>query len=721
MLKLFKNFFLANTHKNKVRVFLLFFVILGLILPFSCVQAGWIADLAINIVTGFYGLSLQIFVIISNIIFGIAALLLGWVLSPSFIGVKFTDNPFVNIGWTLTRDLANMGFIIVLVAIGLGTALRIGEYTAKKTIPWLIIIALLINFTPVICGLIIDATNIIMNFFIGEMTGLKAFKHVFEMQGAALLAFFKGLVFLKPGAGNELIIRSITLVALNVGAAIVFLLFAVLFVARYIALWLLVILSPLAFFCYILPATRSVFKTWWHQFIQWTVIGVVAGFFLYLAEQMMVLTVDNKLKVGGVPPEQIAGTSPAGWLDGILPYGIILALLYIGFLVTISTSAAGADKVISLSTKGGKIAGAWAGKQTLGRLLTHKKGRKLMEKAAKTKLGFPETFREFKKAPLWKKAAMVVGAPIAYPSRWAIRIGAKAGLEYGAKQPRYIEEKQKELEKKFGKDYEAAAASYSSILPTDWQGKIAMGLHLAKTKGAKALKALTEEQRREVIKLTARYNPAQLEDVVKHMPELIDERGKSGEDEKIAKTIQETLVSKGPEDEDVKGLIKIGIKEADAIRKAAFKKAADAMKNADVENMTLETFKNKEFQEATVRFKPVSFIRKIGEEKGQEFLDLIHQRAEAKELGAKEIAKTNATLLRSSITNAGFGAVFESLPGAKTTNQLDAFIKEVRAKMLSDDQVEEIVRRMKEERETGEERTKPLRVWEVLRKKGKKE
>ncbi|GAF67718.1 unnamed protein product, partial [marine sediment metagenome] len=152
-------------------------------MPFSCAQAqgwGWVRDIAINIVTGFYGMFIQIFVLISNLIFGIAGLLLGWVISPSFIGVKFTDNPFVNVGWTLTRDLANMGFILILVAIGLGTALRIGEYTAKKTLPLLIIIALLINFTPVVCGLIIDATNIAMNFFIGEMTGLKAFRHVFE-------------------------------------------------------------------------------------------------------------------------------------------------------------------------------------------------------------------------------------------------------------------------------------------------------------------------------------------------------------------------------------------------------------------------------------------------------------------------------------------------------------------------------------------------------------
>lgn len=706
----------------------LLFLILGLVLPFSYLQAqgfGWVRDIATNIVTGFYGLFIQIFVLLSNLIFGIAGVLLGWVISPSFIGVKFTDNPFVNAGWTLTRDLANMGFIIVLVVIGLGTALRRGEYTAKKTLPLLIIIALLINFTPLITGLIIDATNIAMNFFTGEMTGLRAFRHVFEQQYSTISTFFKD--FLKPGAGNELVIRSITLTALNLGAALIFFLFAILFVARYIALWVLVILSPLAFFCYILPATRSVFKAWWQQFIQWSMIGVVAGFFLYLAEQMMVLTADNKLMIGGVPRDQIGGTSPAGWFDQILPYGIILVLLYIGFMITISTSAVGADKIISGATKGGKIAGAWAGKQTLGRLLASKKGRALMKKVEKTNLGVPtrQTLRGFWKASAGEKAKKLgaaiggaVAAPITYPTQYAIRAGAKVGLEYGSKQPQYIARKQKELENKFGKDYEGAAATYPSILPTDWQGKIAMGLYLAKTKGAKALRKLTEDQLREITRLTAKYNPAQLADIVKHIPELIDDREKLGEDKKIAELIQKTMVPEGYKDKDVKGLIKIGIGAADAIRKAAFKKAAEAMKNTDIENMTLATLKNKEFQEATLRFKTVSFIQKIGEEKGQEFLDLLHQKAE--KLGARQIAKSNATLLRSSITNPGFKAIFESLPNVKEMKDLDRIVKEAKGKILSDEDVEKIVRKIGEGG-IEEERTTPLRVWEVIRGKRKKE
>ncbi len=465
---------------------------------------------------------------------------------------------------------------------------------------------------------------------------------------------------------------------------------------------------------------RALFKTWWQQFIQWSMIGVVAGFFLYLAEQMMVLTANNDLKIGGVPLDQIGGTSPAGWFDQILPYGIILVLLYIGFIIAISTSATGADKVISVATKGGKIAGSWAGKQTLGRLLASEKGRGLMKKVEQVKLGVPtrQTLRGFWKASAGGKAKKlgaaiggVIAAPITYPTQYAIRAGATVGLEDGAKQPQYIAKKQKELEDKYGKDFEGAAAAYSSILPIDWQGKIATGLYLAKTKGAKALKKLTGEQLQEVIRLTAKYNPAQLENVVKHVPELIDDR-------EVGELVQKTMVPKGFKDEDVKGVIKLGIGAADAIRKAAFKKAAEAMKNTDVENMTLSTLKNKEFQEATIRFKTVSFIQKIGEEKGQEFLDLIHQRAE--KLGAKQIAKSNATLLRSSITNPGFQAIFESLPGASETGDLDRLVKGVRGKILSDEDVEEIVRKIEGERKPrGRRRPRPPETGEEGAKKRK--
>jgi len=100
---------------------------------------------------------------IANALFNLAADFLKYVLRPSFINQTITGNTtFVTI-WASVRDIANMFIVLGFVVVGIATSLRFGEYGAKKLLPFLIIIAILINFSGLFCGLIIDASNITMN------------------------------------------------------------------------------------------------------------------------------------------------------------------------------------------------------------------------------------------------------------------------------------------------------------------------------------------------------------------------------------------------------------------------------------------------------------------------------------------------------------------------------------------------------------------------------
>ena len=72
-------------------------------------------------------------------------------------------------GWVITRDIVNMFFILALVIIAFATILRIETYGIKALLPKLIIMALLINFSYLACGIIIDATHITANSFINEI------------------------------------------------------------------------------------------------------------------------------------------------------------------------------------------------------------------------------------------------------------------------------------------------------------------------------------------------------------------------------------------------------------------------------------------------------------------------------------------------------------------------------------------------------------------------
>jgi len=368
-----KKYFSIFNRLNKKWLFLalLFFVVLGLFFTFQpalaqiadikcppwtdpryipCITANFILSILIKIVV------LLVFalpLLISAFVVGIVALILGWIISPDFISLKFTQNPFVDIGLSITKGFANMGFILFLVVIALATILRIEEYKAKKTLPTLILIALLINFSPVLCGAIIDFTNIVMDFFLSNIGGINGFVN-FIMNAANSLwnsLWNSGLDLWKNIAAAMQVIIGI---AFNWFAAFIFILFCALFIMRYIMLWILVILSPIAFVSYILPITRRGqsllnWREWWKQLTAWSIIGIIAGFFLYLGFTMISLINAN--------PNAFVTQSAIGQLglmNNILPYLIPLVLLWVAYRETKRTSAMFAKEIVEAPEKIGK-------------------------------------------------------------------------------------------------------------------------------------------------------------------------------------------------------------------------------------------------------------------------------------------------------------------------------------------------------------------------------
>ena len=355
--KLFFNFIWT---KKQLILAVFFFIFLGLALPLQFAQAwGWgnifggILGAIMSIPINMLAILLQAVLAISNLFVGLCGLILNWVISPYFMSLPYTHGGIVDVGWPLVRDFINMFFIIALVIIGLATALRIKEYQAQKTLPLLIIIAILINFTPVICGLIMDAQNILMNFFLEEISGFKLMLNLFGTQGSSLLEAISHPFDVSYAAG--FLGKTMAMIAFDWVAGFVLLIYAILFVMRYIMIWILVIVSPIAFFSRIFPGSqRYLFKSilgwdeWWKQFIEWSMVGILGAFFLYLAEQLIV-NMPAQI-TAGIPPGGAVGivTAPiVAFMNNFLPWGVVLGFLIIGFFVATSTSAMGAGAVTS--------------------------------------------------------------------------------------------------------------------------------------------------------------------------------------------------------------------------------------------------------------------------------------------------------------------------------------------------------------------------------------
>lgn len=351
-----------------------FLIFLGLAIPsqFTNAQLGLLIGTAVAVTL--INLVLQLILAISTLILGLAGVILNWVLSPYFMSLPYTYGGIVDIGWPIVRDFVNMLFIVALVIIGLSTALRIKEYQAQKALPLLIIIAILINFTPVICGLIMDAQNIFMNFFLEELTGFKLLGNLFTAQGTMILGALAHSY--NPLEAFSLMGKTIIMIIFDWVAAFIFFMYALLFIMRYIMVWVLVIVSPLAFFSRVFPGAQKYFfksilgwDEWWKQFIEWSMIGIIGAFFLYLGEQLMVLA-----------PGWIPGIAPGGFwgiittplvdfMNQLLPWGVALAFLIIGFFMATTTSAMGAGAITSWAKKTGVGIAKSAGKGMIMRPL----------------------------------------------------------------------------------------------------------------------------------------------------------------------------------------------------------------------------------------------------------------------------------------------------------------------------------------------------------------
>ena len=335
-------------------------VFLGLILPLSSVKsAGFLAAIGsmllgkLSMFAGAIGSLIAkvcIFTWVSQAAFRFALGFLGWVTSPEFLaGVSYTRNPFVTSGWLIVRDFCNMFYILIVIAIGIGTALRIREYQIQKLIPKLIVSAILINFTPLICGLIIDGANVFINFFLASGTeGLgkivvESISSFGQLIGR-MFHFGTSLLGGQFGKAGDLLFDSFVTIIFNFYGTFTVLALALLFAIRYLALWTAVILAPLAFLCWILPhsSIQRVWRMWWQQFLSWCFVGIGGAFFLYLA-QLMEGQIDSLI----TSPGATLGLSTQG-LSGMLVHLFPLTFLLIGYTLTFQYAPMGASAVLGI-------------------------------------------------------------------------------------------------------------------------------------------------------------------------------------------------------------------------------------------------------------------------------------------------------------------------------------------------------------------------------------
>ncbi|MFA5188473.1 MAG: hypothetical protein WC460_03870 [Patescibacteria group bacterium] len=295
MLAKIKNFFLHNKTAQiyLLNVGLVVFILLIVFYPLT-VHADILSGIVSNAFNS--GISIIIFILNAFIkLFGSLLTVVMGVLTWIAQYNKFIDNPYVNEGWVILRDLVNMFFVLGLLFIAFVTVLGIEKQPWNKLLARLLIMAIMVNFSKTICGLIIDFFQVLM------LTFVNAFKDITSGNIEKALGMENWFKILPTATGAQGEItggtdwrQGLTAVAGSLlgliyvmVAFIVVLIFCVVLAFRMVALWILVVFSPLAFFAWAFEgAAGKVGKfanEWWDQFFNYCVVGPCIAFFLWIS------------------------------------------------------------------------------------------------------------------------------------------------------------------------------------------------------------------------------------------------------------------------------------------------------------------------------------------------------------------------------------------------------------------------------------------------------
>ncbi len=262
----------------------------------------------------------------------------------------------INTGWGLVRDFVNMFFILILIFVAIATILKINKYSDKKFVVYVISAALFVNFSKPITLFIIDISNLAMSFFMSNIREGNT-----SYSSALMSATGMGQAFKSETASNEARYMSWIVEAIfKFIMGIMLLALGLSLVIRLVALWVLIILSPLAFFALALPGTAigNIKTTWFNKLTYWCAFGPVMLFFLWLA---IVLVSAVSLNVGLSSAEmEIAGNNKTGFVIGALkifiPYFSCIYMLFYGFDLSKKIANQAGDGAAWGLGKAGKLA-----------------------------------------------------------------------------------------------------------------------------------------------------------------------------------------------------------------------------------------------------------------------------------------------------------------------------------------------------------------------------
>ncbi|MBI2120631.1 MAG: hypothetical protein HYT94_03345 [Parcubacteria group bacterium] len=487
-------------------------------------------------------------------IFGLVGIFFDVLLAVSLNSTMIKNPDFVDKGWVILRDISNTFFIFILLYIAISTILQTAGGQTKRLLATLIMIALFMNFSLYATRFIIDVSNVLaLEFYVN--IGTDEVKFITISQGGPKpLSVSKGFMrafgierLLSAESSTSLIVSIwnnfgqrmflfLMIGIMYIIASVIFFKAALLFLSRVVAFWLLMILSPLAFFSFILPFTRGkVWSRWSSELISQAFLAPIFLFFLYLTLMLAANFTGktNPFFTEGAPSSIGASIVPIIFI--FLQFFMIIALLYMGLktatgmsgalgtaMTGVGNRLAGYGKTaVGFGTGVALGAGAMAYRQSLGRFMSGQKEKYGSDweksKAGRVKLAIANSFAggsgDIRSIGMVGKLTKMAGIDVG-------QAGGKGGFEQPVAQRRA--EQSKKVEEMLRTDPAGAAkylASLQDTISLNYNGR-SRGINPDDDIKA-AMSKLSNDKRQELIK---NAKPGKEQDLLKRIQESLGDK-----------------------------------------------------------------------------------------------------------------------------------------------------------------------------------------------------
>lgn len=279
----------------------------------------------------------------------------------------------INETWAVFRDLGNMTFFFIILYLAFQLILGIGS-GHWRSLGWIIIMAILINFSLFFTKIVIDASNLLALIFYQAITAAPIIPGtpsgiagvIMQQLGLATIFQFSPATITNlfgSGAASSptvFLIGGSLFIIITIGVTLSL---CLLFIIRFVYLIMLMILSPLAFACYVIPGLRGNFNKWWNTLIHQAFFAPAVFLLLWVSFKIL-----GSLQLGNVGSfGDLLGKLDASSIPIVLNFALSIYFLVYSIILAQKFGAIGAAASIRAGKSISRGAQSFVGRNTIGR------------------------------------------------------------------------------------------------------------------------------------------------------------------------------------------------------------------------------------------------------------------------------------------------------------------------------------------------------------------